>query len=415
MTSFVLTAADLSRRRGLQRMRALALSLLVLAGVCYALTVNRAGGWAYLNSASEAAMVGALADWFAVTALFRHPLGLPVPHTAIIPTRKNALGKSLEEFVTGNFLTDEVVQARLAGAELSKRAGEWLTDSANSRRAVTELSKLSQRGLEALDDADVASFVESVVVPRLIEEPVSPIAGDLLDSLVTNRAHHGLIDLFFTEAHRWLTDNEATVARILGERAPKWSPKWVDDLVIYRVRQEALAWVADVRDDRYHPARAAIDKLLAQLATDLQHDPETMQRAEELKVRMLSNPELGHTVRALWEAVRHALVGALADPDGALRQRAESALTEFGRQLVSDEDLRSRMDGYASNAIRHVVTTYRAEITAVISQTIDRWDGKEAAERIELHVGRDLQFIRINGTLVGAIVGLLIHAFTVLA
>lgn len=415
MTSFVLSAADLTRRRGLRRMRVLALSLLLLAAVCYALTIDRSGGLGYLNSASEAAMVGALADWFAVTALFRHPLGLPVPHTAIIPTRKNALGKSLEEFVTGNFLTDEVVRARLAGADLSRRAGEWLTDPANSRRAVAMLSQLTGRGLAALDDTDVTTFVESVVVPRLIEEPVSPIAGELLDSVLENGAHHGLIDIFFVEAHHWLTENEAIVSRIVAERAPAWSPKWVDDLVVHRVRQEALAWVADVRDDPDHAARKAIDKMLAQLATDLQHDPETMQRGEELKARMLTSPRLGHTVGALWEAVRQALLASLDDPHGALRERAQEALIDFGRQLVDDDELRDRMDRYAANAIGYVVATYRTEIAAVISQTIDRWDGKEAADRIELHVGRDLQFIRINGTLVGAIVGLVIHALTVLS
>ena len=203
-------------------------------------------------------------------------------------------------------------------------------------------------------------------------------------------------------------------ASIVGERAPWWTPAWLDEKVIARVHREALSWVADVRDRPNHPARRAFDDLLAQLALDLQHDVDTIARAEALKVRVMTHPQIGASAVAVWDAVRTALLGALDDADGQLRRRGVAALSDFGARLLSDPGLRRRVDGHATDAIGFVVSTYGHEIAKVISQTVDRWDGKEAAERIELHVGRDLQFIRINGTIVGGLAGLAIHTLNVL-
>jgi len=395
-------------------MRLLALSLLVLALLIFVGTLHRSGTWGFVNAAAEAAMVGALADWFAVTALFRHPLGLPVPHTAIIPERKDALGQSLEEFVVDHFLTEEAARERLAAAEVSRRLGRWLAVPSHATRVASEASGLARRGLAAIREEEVRALVEDALLPRLMKEPISPVAGNLLAGIVDDEAHHGLVDLALVEAHAWLSANGETVARIVGERAPWWSPQWLDDRVIERVQQEVLSWVADVRDDPDHRARRALDDLLAQLARDLQHDPDTMQRAEALKVRVLTHPEIGGTVTAVWGAVRAALMDALDDPEGLLRRRAAAELARLGSRLVAEDSLRGRLDAHVGDAVGFVIRTYGREIAAVISQTVDRWDGKEAAERIELHVGRDLQFIRINGTIVGALVGLAIHTVTVL-
>ena len=414
MTTMVLSPADLQRRRGLRRMRAVALSLLVLAALVFIATRNRDGAWGFVNSTAEAAMVGALADWFAVTALFRHPLGLPIPHTAIIPTRKDTLGQSLEEFVTGNFLTVDAARERVVAADVTRRVGRWLTQEQHSARVITEVAKASSRALVAVKDEDVRGFVEQSLVPRLIHEPLSPVAGHLLESVVRDGAHHGLVDIALVEAHLWLRANEGTVASIVGARAPWWTPAWLDEKVLARLHQEALSWVAEVRDRPNHPARKALDDLLAQLALDLQDDPATMARAEALKVRVMTHPQMGASAVAMWDAVRNACLGALDDPEGQLRRRGVGALSELGARLVTDPDLRQRVDGHAADAIGFVVSAYGHEIAKVISQTVDRWDGKEAAERIELHVGRDLQFIRINGTIVGGLAGLAIHTLNVL-
>ncbi len=405
-------SADEERRRGLRRMRSVALGLLLLAGVVYVLTLDRDGGWAYVHATAEASMVGAIADWFAVTALFRHPLGIPIPHTALIPRRKQALGVSLQQFVTDNFLVEQVVRDRVASAQISLRVGRWLADPAHCARVVDEASRLATLGLERIGDDDVAALVEHELVPRLLDEPLSPVAGSLLAEVVRDGAHHGLVDLVLAEGERWLLANEETVAEVLGTRAPWWSPAWLDDRVTHRVHLELLAWVRDIGADPHHQARRALDAWLTQLAIDLQHDPETMARAERLKARVLGQPRVVTTATALWNAVRRALVTSLADPDSAVRARAEVGLRDFGARLTDDAELRGRLDGYAADLAAFVVTTYGDEITTVITDTVDRWDGDEAARRIELHVGRDLQFIRINGTLVGGLAGLLIYTTT---
>ncbi len=292
MATLTLGAADLVRRRGLRQMRAVALALLVLAAVIYVVTLHRSGGWAYVNAAAEAAMVGALADWFAVTALFRRPLGLPIPHTAIVPTRKDSLAESLEQFVTENFLSEEVVGEKMRTAEVSRRAGEWLAAGNHAERIVAEGARTVGAALPKLGDDDVTAFVSGSLLPRFVKEPLSPIAGHFVESVVDDGAHHALLDLLLVEAHDWLADNKDLLADVVGPRAPRWSPQWVDRMVIDRIHREALAWLADVRDNQSHPARRAIDRLLGQLAHDLQHDPDTMARFEAWKARMLDAP--GH-------------------------------------------------------------------------------------------------------------------------
>jgi uncharacterized membrane-anchored protein YjiN (DUF445 family) len=407
-------ALDAQRRRGLRRMRTLAVSLLVLAAVVYLLTLGRGGFLGFVNAGAEASMVGAIADWFAVTALFRHPLGLPVPHTALIPRRKDDLGRSLEEFVGENFLHESVIRERLEAAQLSRRAGAWLAVEANARRLCDEAASVLGLALARVRDEDAVLLVEEAVLPRLLAEPVSPVAGSLLQEIVRDGAHHGLVDLALDEALRWLTEHADTFVAVVGERAPWWSPPALNDRVTHRIHVEVVAWVEDIRSDPSHPARAALDDALAQLARDLLEDEATQQRMERLKERVLSHPQLLVTATSLWQAFRRALLSALDDADGPLRRRALDELSAFGERLQQDRALRERIDGWTADLVVFSVERYGGELTKVITATVNRWDGREAADRIELHVGRDLQFIRINGTIVGGLVGLVIHAVSVL-
>ena len=407
---------DAERRRGLRQMRLVALSLLVFAAVVFLATlrVKDEGFWGFVNAGAEASMVGAMADWFAVTALFRHPLGLPIPHTALIPRRKDMLAQSLQDFMGENFLREDIIRDRVLSAQISDRLANWLLEPANARRVVDEASHVTTLGLERMRDEAVAEIVEEAVIPRLREEPISPIAGSLLGEVVRDKAHYGLVDLALGEFHRWLTENPETFARVLAERAPWWAPHQVNDLVITRMHKEALKWVSEIRDNPTHQARIALDDLLADLADDLLHDEATIERAERLKVRILDHPQLMETVLSLWRAFRSALIAALADPEGPLRTRIQSELEKFAQRVVGERDLRDRLDGYVADLAAFAVNRYGTELTAVISHTINRWDGKETASRVELFVGRDLQFIRINGTIVGGLVGLVIHAVVVL-
>jgi uncharacterized membrane-anchored protein YjiN (DUF445 family) len=409
--------ADAARRAGLRRMRALALSLLLLAAVVYALTLNldHSGVWGYVNTGAEAAMVGALADWFAVTALFRHPLGLPVPHTAIIPKRKNEIGRNLQEFVTENFLTEEIARDRLAAARVVERVGLWLGVPGHRHRVRTEVVRVARAGLGRLSDDEVRALVQDFLVPRLVQEPVAPIAGTLLEGIVDEQTHHGLVDLGLEQLREWLAENPGTYAAVLGERAPWWSPPWVDDKVIGWTYQQVLAWLHDIQRDPRHPARVAFDDLLKRLAADLQHDPEVMERAEALKERLLTHPQVPETALGLWQSFRASLTSAMDDETSYFHTRGDELLEHLGRHLVEDEVWRGRLEARLGEAVSFFVNTYGNELAEVISVTVDRWDGKEAAERIELHVGRDLQFIRINGTIVGALAGLGIHALSQVA
>ncbi|MEO5708320.1 MAG: DUF445 domain-containing protein [Nocardioidaceae bacterium] len=405
---------DEQRRRGLRQMRTLAVSLLLLAAVVYVVTRDGTGFLGYVNAGAEASMVGAIADWFAVTALFKHPLGLPIPHTALIPRRKEELGRSLEEFVGENFLQESVIRERIDAARPSLRVGEWLTDETNARRVVDEAASVLHLGLSRIRDEDLVALVEESLLPRFLAEPVSPVAGSLLEEVVRDGAHQGLVDLALEEAHRWLTHNEESFVEIVGERAPWWSPAAVNDRVTHRIHLEAVAWLEDIRRDPYHHARGALDGALAQLAQDLLHDPATQERMERLKDRVLGHPQVLVTATSLWSAFRRALLDSLDDPEGPLRRRALDELRTFGARLGHDHALRARLDRRASDLAVFVVGRYGDELTAVITHTVDRWDGQEAARKIELHVGRDLQFIRINGTIVGGLVGVVIHAASVL-
>jgi uncharacterized membrane-anchored protein YjiN (DUF445 family) len=407
--------ADQARRAALRRMKALATSMLVLAAIGYALTLHRGGWVGFVNAACEAGMVGAAADWFAVTALFRHPLGLPIPHTALIPTRKDALGHSLQDFVATNFLAPEVVRARVAAVGVARRVGTWLSDPGHAERVGAELAGAGRGLLQVVQDDRVAALLEQVVLRPMLSRPWAPPAGRLLERIVTERAHHKLVDLVVEELHDWLERHEDVVTALVRDRAPAWTPSWLDERVAQRAYVEALRWAGDVRRDPRHRVRLALDDVLVRLAKDLQSDPVMQARALDLQQRILDNPGVREAVEALWTAVRRVLEEAVGDEGSDLRRRLVVGIRSFGRRLAGDPELQKSVDRYVQDAAGHLVTSYRDEVATVISETIERWDGREASRRIELHVGRDLQFIRINGTVVGALVGLVIHTVTVLA
>jgi uncharacterized membrane-anchored protein YjiN (DUF445 family) len=404
---------DEERRSALRRMRSVAVGLLLFAATVYLLTLDQDGFLGYVNAGAEASMVGAIADWFAVVALFKHPLGLPVPHTALIPKRKEMLGRSLEEFVGENFLRSEIIDSRVRTAEPARKVGEWLAQEEHARRVVLEGAELVRLGLERIRDEDVADFMNLVLIPRFLDEPISPLAGSLLQEVVEDGAHHGLIDLVLEEAHRWLGLNEATFFDVVAERAPWWAPDALNERVIHRLHTELLAWIEDIRNDPYHRSRLALDRLLRELAEDLLHDTDTKARMERFKERFLGHPQVSATFISLWNALRRAFVASLQERDGELVRRGVAEVVAFGERLKTDESLRTKVDERAAGLAVFLVERYGSELTSVITQTIDQWDGQEASRRIELHVGKDLQFIRINGTIVGGLVGVVIHAVSV--
>jgi uncharacterized membrane-anchored protein YjiN (DUF445 family) len=415
VTAALLTPDELRRRRDLRRMKGFAGSLLIVAVVTYALTRHHGGVLGFVNAGAEAAMVGGLADWFAVTALFRSPLGLPIPHTAIIPTRKDALGRSLESFVASNFLSPDVVRDKVIRARVSARVGGWLADPEHAARVSIELATATRAAIRVLRDEDVTAVLETAILRRIAAMPWAPPLGRLLGQIVEDGTHHRLVDLAVDEAHGWLLANREAVVNIVAEQAPAWSPKFLDDAVANRAYREALRFVREVQADKSHPMRLALDNLLGRVAENLRTDPYTIHRVELLKERLLNHPDVREGVASVWSTARRLLLEAIDDENGELRRRATAGLADLGRRLAADAALQSKVDGYLADAASHAAGSYSTEVATVISDTIARWDAAEASRRIELQVGRDLQFIRINGTVVGALAGLAIHAITVVA
>ncbi|WSA44379.1 DUF445 domain-containing protein [Streptomyces sp. NBC_01803] len=417
MDRIALTEADAAKMRGLWRMKTVATALLIVVAIVYALATwaehRGAGAWAaYVAAGAEAGMVGALADWFAVTALFRHPLGLPIPHTAIIPTKKDQLGQSLGDFVGDNFLAEQVVRDKLASIALARRLGDWLSGPANADRVTAELATAVRGGLTVLRDADVQAVIGEAITRRADAQELSPVLGRLLERTVADDGHRRFVDLVCAQTADWLTKHREAVLSAVQGGAPGWTPRFVDRKVGDRVHRELLRFVTEARDSPHHPARGALDRFLTDFARQLQHDPATRAKVERLKADFLARPEVQELIASAWANLRAMVLTAAEDEHSALRRRARDAVLTLGHRLASDERLRAKLDGWVTDATIHVVSGYRTEITSLITDTVASWDARTTSRKIELHIGRDLQFIRLNGTVIGALVGLTIHALT---
>ena len=404
-----LSPADQARRRALRRMKAVALAALLAMAVLFAISFPLQAtvpALAYVRAAAEGGMVGALADWFAVTALFRRPLGLPIPHTAIIPTRKDEIGRTLGEFVETNFLSGEIVRTKLTSTRIAERAGAWLRESAHAERVVAEASTMVAGIVRALSDDDVREIIEDLARTHLIAPEWAAPTGGWLERLTQTGAHHAAVDLAADSIGEWLTEHRESFEGLLSRRLPGWVPRIAHRLVDDAAYSEAVKFVAAVRADPEHPARHAIDGYLGRLADRLQHDPDTIARFEGAKAAVFDSPRVRELAGEAWATAKRGLLAALADPDSGLRRRAALAIADLGARLATDDALRRRVDGFITDAAVFLVERYRHDIASIITDTVERWDPAETTEKIELMVGRDLQYIRLNGTIVGALAGL---------
>ncbi|QKJ21105.1 DUF445 domain-containing protein [Microbacterium hominis] len=401
-------------------MKAVALGALLLMAAVFAVSFafqTEVPALAYVRAAAEGGMVGALADWFAVTALFRHPLGIPIPHTAIIPTRKDEIGRTLGEFVETEFLRGDVVRAKLETAGISVRLGEWLADPAPGPSGITHAERVSGEGaalaagvLRALSDDDVQDVIEDLAREHLIAPEWSPPLGAWLSRIVEAGAHHGAVDMGIDSIGTWLAANPAAFSGLVSRRLPAWVPSIAQRLVDETVYNEAVKFVAAVQADPRHPARLAIDAYLSRLAGSMQHDPATIGRFEDAKIAVFDSPRVRELAAQAWGAAKTGLLSALDDPQSGLRRRAAAALAEIGERLTVDAALQRRLDTWVVDAAVFAVDRYRHDIASIITDTVERWDPEETSEKIELMVGRDLQYIRLNGTIVGALAGVAIFS-----
>lgn len=407
-------ASDAEKAAALRKMKLVALGLLVAMAVIFvfAFALQKEYPWLqYVRAAAEGGMVGALADWFAVTALFKYPMGIKIPHTAIIPRRKDQIGASLGEFVETNFLSEQVVQEKLASVNIARRAGEWLATPHGADRVAKEGAALIRGTFKVLNDDDVQAVIEGMVRKHLLTPPWGPPVGKMAERIFHDGHHHKLVDLLVDRAADWVSENHETVSRLVSERSPTWVPQFVDGLVGDKVYIEFLKFVRAVQADPNHQVRQQIDKYLNALARDLQHDPVMIARAEDIKAQVLGDPEVRELASRTWGTVKKTLLDAVDDPDSELTVKFKAAVRDFGARLVNDPELAGKVNAWIGDAAGYLVRTYRSDIAGVITDTVARWDAEETSQKIELQVGKDLQFIRINGTVVGSLAGLAI--FTV--
>jgi uncharacterized membrane-anchored protein YjiN (DUF445 family) len=403
------------RLHALRRMKMLAAGLLVLAAIIYIVcrTVgDGSGAWGYLQATAEASMVGGLADWFAVTALFRHPLGLPIPHTAIIPRKKDQIGEGLAGFVQDYFLTSEIVTERVAAARIPQRLGEWLADPDHARRVAEEVSNAVSGLAATLQDNELRDAVAAFADKRLRELDAAPLLARVLDAVCDSGQHQRVLTTALRGLMKFLDENRAVFRKRVSEESPEWVPDWVDDRVFNKGFTALQSFLADVTIDSGHELRGAFDRQLRRLAERLRSDPDQIAKIEQAKAELLDHPQVREWLSTLWLRGKSLIVDGADDPDSELRRGAERLVIRAGEVLCDDPQVSNRVEQVLQRIAHYVVTHYGSDLTAIISSTIERWDTAETSRRLELQVGRDLQFIRINGTVVGALAGLLIYTLT---
>lgn len=413
----LLSAGTLERERGLRRMKAVALGLLVALAVVFAVAFPLQDVhpvWGYVRAAAEGGMVGALADWFAVTALFRHPMGIPVPHTALIPRKKDQLGAALTEFVQENFLDSDVAREKVEGLEVAAAVGGWLRRPENAERAAREVATAARGAMAAADDDAVQELLRQLMQRHMVEPEWSPTLAGVLQDVVTGRHHERVVDLVVEHTGDWVAAHPEMFVETVRRRSPEWSPDLVDRLLAERLHAEALKYLAGIRDDRDHEARRAVDDWLTRLSAEMRDDPHTRASVERFKHSLFADERLRAWAGRAWTSLRDSLLDALEDPASDLHRALVAALRDLGARLQEDPVLRDRVDGHARAAAAYALSTYGPAVTGVIEETVARWDGDQTARTLELFVGRDLQYIRINGSIVGALAGLTIHAVATL-
>jgi uncharacterized membrane-anchored protein YjiN (DUF445 family) len=401
------------RMQSLRRMKRVATGMLIGAAAVFAVCVIVGDGhglWGYVQAAAEASMVGGLADWFAVTALFRHPLGIPIPHTAIIPRKKDQIGSALATFVQQNFLTESVVGERLAAAQVTRRFGEWLAEPRHAARIADEAGSALNGLANVIRDDEVRDAVAHFADRKLREVQLAPLLARVLDTVRESGQHQAALTAGLKGLMRFLDDNQALFRDRLSEESPDWVPNWVDDRVFARLFLGLQSFLADVTAQPDHELRRQFDRYLREYAVALRTDPEKAATIEKAKVDLLERPDVREWLSGLWAYLKRAILAGAVDPNSDLRRTVASLTVQVGTTLRDDPNLQATVDKSLQRLVGHVLARYSDDIAELISGTVARWDAADTGRRLELQVGRDLQFIRINGTVVGALVGVIIYA-----
>jgi len=401
---------------GAQGMKVVATGLIIVMAAVFAIAraLEPRYPWlSYVKAFAEAAMVGGLADWFAVTALFRHPLGIPIPHTAIIPRNKDRIGETLARFLQENFLIPSVVARRMRNIDVSGAVGQFLQTPSKEEqsRVRAGASRLIADIFESLDDERLGGIVKGAISSRLRRTEVSPLLGHALASAINEDRHVPMLEAAIRWMARALDANEPLIREMVHKKA-NWVLKLAGldaklaDAIIDGLRKLTV----EMSTDPAHPVRQKIEEALAQLANDLQTKPETRERVENMKEQLLDNKSVSLWLDALWQKGREAIIRAARNPDAVLAGKLGEILKSMGNTLERDPRIRKAINQFARRAVVGTAASYGGSIVRLVSDTVRSWDAGTVTARLEAAVGRDLQYIRINGTMVGGLVGLILHA-----
>ena len=418
-SSFTARIAEADALARWRRMRRFATGLLVAMAIAFVALRHFEGvhpAWGFAIAFTEAAMVGGLADWFAVTALFRRPLGLPIPHTAIIPENKDRIADTMAAFLRTNFLIPPVVARRLQGFNLAQAAGAYLADPAGGQSRLRDgAASLVADVLESLDQEQLGGLVKGGLRKQLERLDIAPLLGQLIHAAIADNRHLPVLESLIRWAGFTIEDNEDLVRDIIHRRANtivRWTG--LDEKLANAVLDGIYKLLAEALVDQHHPLRRKVQEGLETLAVQLVDDPAMQAKVARMKLEILANPAMGRWLDAMWERLRKSLLKAARNPDAMLAGEFGLTIGELGKALTADTHLQDLVNRFARRTLVGIVSRYGDEIVRIVSETVKRWDAQTIVGRLEGAVGRDLQFIRINGTLVGGLFGVVIHAVDLL-
>ena len=403
------------KQEQLDRMKRRATGLLVAATVVFAVTrvlEHRYAWLGFIRATAEAAMIGGLADWFAVTALFRHPLGLPIPHTAIVARRKDRIGRTLGNFVQNNFLSRPVLQSKLEGMRLAERGARWLAQPEHAHLIARQAATGLARTAEAIPEGEATRLIGQTLSQRVGSTKAAPLLGNVLLLVASDGRHQELLDDALRLVAQAVDDNRELIRIKVLEESPWWVPGLVDERIYQKILSATENLIHEVRSDPEHPLRAKFDLALARFIDKLRNSPEMMEKAEAMKQELLGPEVLDELASTVWGGIRDGLMRYAAREADLGPGALERGITSFAEALLANESLLSEIDEFATRSVLTIVEQHRHQAGELISHTVSAWDPDATSRRIELAIGRDLQFIRINGTIVGGLAGLAIYAIS---
>jgi uncharacterized membrane-anchored protein YjiN (DUF445 family) len=403
---------EAAQRRALSKMKVIATSMLIAMAAIFIVSKCLERTYPFLAviaAFSEAAMVGALADWFAVTALFRHPLNIPIPHTAIIPRNKEKFGNNLARFIRNNFLSREAVDQKLRTIDFAGWITQALSDEANAKIIADKTSTYLQNAIEKLDDNELRVFVSETFQGNVKSVRILPFFGSVLESFTEENRHQEVLNEALAIIEEMLEENKLIIQEKMRKENPWWMPDFVDDVIFNRIIGKVKETLENVRNDRKHEIRDHFNNAVHRFINNLKESESFSVRAEQMKNEFLGNQKVKEHFQNLWSEIKAKIVDELKRPESQVRKQIETGIVTFGRNLANNNHMQERINAWLHDSILNLTNRYSDSIITIISDTVRKWDAEKTSRRIELYVGKDLQWIRINGTLVGGLVGLLIY------